>query len=56
MVWKFNSVYDARRQYGEHFRPVSYELPLPAAPPPDPRDKSALYVHRRPAAAGARPA
>jgi magnesium-protoporphyrin IX monomethyl ester (oxidative) cyclase len=56
MLWKFNSVYDARRQYGEHFRPVSYELPLPAAPPPDPRDKSALYVHRRPAAAGARPA
>jgi magnesium-protoporphyrin IX monomethyl ester (oxidative) cyclase len=53
MLWKFNSVYDARRQYGEHFRPVSYEIPLPGPSTPDPRDRTALYVHRRPSA-GAR--
>jgi magnesium-protoporphyrin IX monomethyl ester (oxidative) cyclase len=55
MLWKFNSVYDARRQHGEHFRPVSYELPLPPPATPDPLDRGALYVHRRPAAAGASP-
>jgi magnesium-protoporphyrin IX monomethyl ester (oxidative) cyclase len=55
MLWRFNSVYDVRRQYGEHFRPVSYEIPLPAPHTPDPSDKTALYVHRRPAAAAAPP-
>lgn len=55
MLWKFNSVYDARRQYGEHFRPVHYELPLPTPQAAAPTDRAALYVHRRPAA-GARPA
>jgi magnesium-protoporphyrin IX monomethyl ester (oxidative) cyclase len=48
MLWKFNSVYDARRQYGDHFRPVSYELPLPTPNAPEPNNRNALYVHRRP--------
>jgi magnesium-protoporphyrin IX monomethyl ester (oxidative) cyclase len=51
MLWKFNSVYDARRQHGDHLRPVSYELPLPAPHPPGTTDRTAFYIHRRSAAA-----
>jgi hopanoid C-3 methylase HpnR len=54
MLWKFNSVYNAKRQYSDHFREVRYELPLPP-PQAAPRDRHELYVHRRPAAAGASP-
>lgn len=55
MLWKFSSVYDARRQYGDHFYPSRYELPLPP-PQAAPSDRQALYVHRRTAGAGAQPA
>jgi len=53
MLWKFNSVYNPRRQYAEHFREVTYELPLPEQRQKmTPRDRSELYIHRRPAAIG----
>jgi hopanoid C-3 methylase HpnR len=45
MIWKFNQVYNADRQYSEHLQPVEYQLPPPAeqaATHPDPKD---LYVH-----------
>ncbi len=45
MIWKFNQVYNAERQYSEHLRPVEYQLPPPAeqaVAAPDPKE---LYVH-----------
>ncbi len=45
MIWKFNQVYNADRQFNDHQQPVTYELP---PPPPDdaPRPQRAdLYVH-----------
>jgi hopanoid C-3 methylase HpnR len=45
MIWKFNKVYNAGRQYSDHLRPVEYQLPPPAEHPelkPDPKE---LYVH-----------
>jgi hopanoid C-3 methylase len=45
MIWKFNKVYNAGRQYSDHLRPVEYHLPPPAehsALKPDPKE---LYVH-----------
>ena len=47
MLWKFNKVYNARRQYADHQRPVDYELPLP--PHALPGDRHQLYIHNRPA-------
>ncbi len=44
MLWKFNKVYNATRQYEEHFRPVRYALRPPrraGVMPP----RAELYVH-----------
>jgi magnesium-protoporphyrin IX monomethyl ester (oxidative) cyclase len=49
MLWKFNSVYNARRQYDEHFREMRYQLPLPAGDAPTPAARD-LYIHQRPRA------
>jgi len=46
MLWKFNSVYNPRRQYADHLRPVRYELPAPVAHPRRARERTELYVHR----------
>jgi hopanoid C-3 methylase HpnR len=46
MLWRFNSVYNARRQFGDHFRDVRYELPLPPVTDTPPKGAE-LYVHRR---------
>jgi hopanoid C-3 methylase len=54
MIWKFNSVYNARRQYSDHFREVHYELPAPQPLHIGPRPTE-LYIHHRAAPAG-RPA
>jgi hopanoid C-3 methylase len=54
MIWKFNSVYNARRQYSDHFREVRYELPEPQPPQTGPRHSTELYIHQR--AAGGKPA
>jgi hypothetical protein len=48
MLWRFNKVYNAGRQYADHQRPVRYELPLP--PPRRPSHRSELYIHSRAAA------
>ncbi len=50
MIWKFNSVYNPRRQYSDHFREVRYELPPPRPHHIGPRERTELYVHRRAAA------
>jgi hopanoid C-3 methylase len=49
MLWRFNKVYNAGRQYADHQQPVRYELPLPL-PPPRPGHRSDLYIHSRAAA------
>jgi magnesium-protoporphyrin IX monomethyl ester (oxidative) cyclase len=49
MLWKFNSVYNPQRQYGDHLRPVRYELPVPDHRRMSPRERTELYIHRRPA-------
>ncbi len=45
MLWKFDKVYSADRQFAEHQRPVRYSMPLP----PDERvvvpDRQEMYVH-----------
>jgi hopanoid C-3 methylase len=48
MLWKFNKVYNPKRQYADHQRPVQYELPLPQHL--DVADRQQLYIHSRPAA------
>jgi magnesium-protoporphyrin IX monomethyl ester (oxidative) cyclase len=50
MLWKFNSVYNPRRQFADHQRTVHYELPLPQRV--DVGDRRQLYVHARPAGRG----
>jgi hopanoid C-3 methylase len=45
MLWKFNSVYDPKRQLAEHHRPVRYQLELPESPVGF-VDQSSLYIHR----------
>jgi hopanoid C-3 methylase HpnR len=32
MLWRFNSVYNPKRQLADHARPVKYEMTLPPAP------------------------
>ncbi|MEU0601012.1 hopanoid C-3 methylase HpnR [Streptomyces sp. NPDC006393] len=45
MLWKFNRVYNPRRQLADHLRPVRYELPLPPRVPVG--DRRELYIHTR---------
>jgi len=45
MIWKFNQVYNADRQYGDHLREVEYQLPPPGEHPVAVPDRKALYVH-----------
>jgi hopanoid C-3 methylase len=47
MLWKFNQVYNAERQYGEHQRPVRYELPPPDLHAVDRGNRRDLYIHGR---------
>jgi hopanoid C-3 methylase len=46
MLWKFNTVYNAERQFADHHRPVRHHLPLPPQAPPTMRGQ--LYVLSRP--------
>jgi magnesium-protoporphyrin IX monomethyl ester (oxidative) cyclase len=52
MLWKFNKVYNPKRQYSDHFREVRYELPVPEHRHIDRREREQLYIHRRPSAVG----
>ncbi|TLS45150.1 hopanoid C-3 methylase HpnR [Streptomyces montanus] len=45
MLWKFNQVYNPRRQLADHQRPVRFELP--ERRPVDVGDRRLLYVHHR---------
>ncbi len=45
MLWKFNSVYDAKRQLADHDQPVRYEMKLPeVVTDPKKIDPRRLYV------------
>ncbi|WP_394849211.1 hopanoid C-3 methylase HpnR [Pendulispora brunnea] len=44
MLWKFNSVYDPRRQLSDHAQPVKYEMKLPVVSPTKKVDPRKLYV------------
>jgi hopanoid C-3 methylase len=45
MIWKFDKVYNAGRQYAEHLEPVEYQLPPPGGHPVVMPDRKELYVH-----------
>jgi len=44
MIWKFNQVYNADRQYSEHLREARYLLPAPAERPVQGPDRKELYI------------
>ncbi len=46
MLWRFNRVYDPRRQYADHFRPVTYAMRPPPGPSAARPTLAQLYVHR----------
>ncbi len=45
MIWKFNNVYNADRQYSEHLSEARYLLPPQAERRAAPPDRKELYVH-----------
>jgi hopanoid C-3 methylase len=45
MIWKFNKVYNADRQYADHQREVRYQLPPPGAQPGPVADQKNLFIH-----------
>jgi hypothetical protein len=45
MIWKFNQVYNADRQYADHLRHARYLLPPPVQHPVGPAERKELYVH-----------
>lgn len=46
MLWKFSSVYNAKRQMQDHQREVKYPIRLPSAAPPTRVDQTLLYIHK----------
>jgi hopanoid C-3 methylase HpnR len=45
MIWKFDGVYNADRQYSDHMKEARYLLPPPAERPSAPPDRKELFVH-----------
>ncbi|MBI4583563.1 MAG: hopanoid C-3 methylase HpnR [Planctomycetes bacterium] len=45
MIWKFNQVYNPRRQFADHERPVRYEMRLPENGRQGSFSSSSLFVH-----------
>ena len=45
MIWKFNQVYNADRQYSEHLRQTDYQPPPPAETPVTKPNPKELYIH-----------
>ena len=43
-MWKFNSVYNAKRQVADHQRPVAYQIRTPPAAGPE-VNANELYVY-----------
>jgi hopanoid C-3 methylase len=52
MLWKFNSVYNADRQYGDHFRETRYQMRPPSFHSGTRPRAEALYIHNPRAQAG----
>jgi magnesium-protoporphyrin IX monomethyl ester (oxidative) cyclase len=46
-IWKFNKVYNADRQFGDHQQPVVYNI-RPPAPLVLSKERSELYIHPKP--------
>jgi hypothetical protein len=46
MLWKFNKVYNPKRQFADHQRPVRYEMSLPPPRTQGQLDRKSLYIHR----------
>ncbi len=44
MLWKFNKVYNPKRQYGDHFKELKYQMRLPEHSGVRPK-ADALYIH-----------
>ncbi len=55
MLWKFPRVYNPERQYGDHFKEITYALTPPPDKPAVKPTQAKLFVHA-PAAAGPRAA
>lgn len=45
MLWKFSSVYNAKRQMQDHQREIRYPIRLPEAAPQKRVDQTLLYIH-----------
>ena len=45
MLWKFNSVYNAKLQIADHRQPVNYEISLPPEHVDKVADRTSLYLH-----------
>jgi hopanoid C-3 methylase HpnR len=45
MLWKFSSVYNAKRQVADHQRKVRYPIALPSVPRAAHLDQKLLYIH-----------
>src|SRR5579875_2582472 len=45
MLWRFQKVYNARRQLEDHWQPVHYQLPDPDFAPDRKVERKELYVH-----------
>jgi hopanoid C-3 methylase HpnR len=54
MIWKFNSVYNADRQYADHRREVRYRMPEQAPQPVVVASQQDLFVHVPPRERGRR--
>jgi hopanoid C-3 methylase len=55
MLWRFSSVYNVKRQFADHSRPITYAMRPPAAPSTKPRARD-LYIHAAAAKVEAPPA
>jgi hopanoid C-3 methylase len=45
MIWKFDKVYNADRQFSEHLRDVEYTLPPPGEPVTAAPNRTDLFIH-----------
>ena len=52
-IWKFNKVYNADRQFGDHQQPVVYQIRPPGPIVPLSKERTELFIHPKPKRAGA---
>jgi hopanoid C-3 methylase HpnR len=45
MLWKFNAVYNSKRQFADHHKPQRYQITLPETVAREKIDVNSLYVH-----------